>query len=255
MSGDRRRGFVSARSPRIASVSPLLVIAAGAAAVAAGIGVLLSFGSRYRVGRLLAATPRVTVDEAVGLAASGARRYVRVDGRLDSAEDFPDEHQAPLVYRRRRLQLRQRGTWRSLDEQLEAVPFEVREGLSGIAIDHAALAEGLVVLPRESAGTAAEIPDRMPPGTPPGTPARMRVEQISSVEHAIVLGVPVQVGGATQLTAGLGRPLVLTTLEVPEAIRVLGGGRRRSAIAAVSLATGLVLLTAGLLWAVLSIVR
>jgi hypothetical protein len=231
------------------------VLAAGAVALIAGIGVLLSYGSRYRVGRLLAATPKVTVEEALQLAAGGTRRYVRVDGRLDSEADFPDEHHQPLVYRRRRLQLRQRGQWRSFEDHLEVVPFEVREGLSGIAIDHAALDRGLVVLSRESVGVAADLADRTPAGTPPTTPARLRIDQVSSVEHAIVLGVPVLAGATAQMTGGLGRPLVLTTLEVPEAIRILGGGRRRPLIAAGLLAAGLALLAIGLLWALVSMLR
>jgi hypothetical protein len=241
--------------PRIAVVSPLIVIAAGAVALIAGIGVLLSYGSRYRVGRLLAATPKVSVDEALALASAGDRRYVRVDGRLDSETDFPDEHHQPLVYRRRRLQLRQRGQWRSLDDSLEVVPFEVREGLSGIGIDHAALDQGLVVLPRESTGTAGEIPDHLPAGTPPGTPARMRIEQLSNIEHAIVLGVPAQVAGAPQMTAGLGRPLVITTLEIPEAMRILGGGRGRPTAVLVLLGLGGVLVVIGTLWALLTMLR
>jgi len=232
-----------------------MVAGAGLVALVAGVLVLLSFGARYRVGRLLAATPRVPVEEALAMATSGTRRYVRVDGRLDSAEDFPDEHQRPLVYRRRRLQLRRRGGWRTLEEQLEAVPFEINEGLASIAIDHAALDHGLVVLPRESTGTAAEIPERLPAGTPLHTEARMRVDQISSVEHAIVLGVPSIADGGAVLTAGLGRPLVLTTLEVPEAMRVLGGGRIRAAAAVALFGTGVALVTAGLVWALLASLR
>ena len=230
-------------------------MAAGALVVLAGAGVLLSFGARYRVGRLLASTPRISIAEAIGLAEGGARRYVRIDGRLDSDQDFPDEHQRPLVYRRRRLQLRRQGQWRSLEEDVDAVPFEIREGLDGIAIDHVALTHGLVVLPRESLGTAGEIPDRVPAGTPSHLPARMRVEQISSVEHAIVLGMPLRGEGGIQMTSGRGRPLVLTTLEVPEAMRILGGGRGRPLAAALLLGGGLALLAAGLAWALLSALR
>ncbi len=236
-------------------MTPLLVVAAGAIAVLAGAGVLLSFGVRYRVGRLLASTPNVSIAEAVRLAGEGSRRFVRIDGRLDSEQDFPDEHERPLVYRRRRLQLRRRGQWRTLDEQTEAVPFEIREGLDAIAIDHHALGEGLVVLPRESTGTAAEIPGRVPDETPDTVPARMRIEQISSVEHAIVLGVPVRRQDGTVLTAGLGRPLILTTLEIPEAMRILGGGRGRPLAAVLLLGSGLALLAVGLAWAFLAALR
>lgn len=236
-------------------MTPLVVVAAGAIAFLAGVGVLLSFGVRYRVGRLLAATPRVGIAGAIRLAAEGTPRYVRIDGRLDSEEDFPDEHERPLVYRRRRLQLRRRGQWRTLDEQTEAVPFEIREGLDAIAIDHGALGEGLVVLPRESIGTAEEIPDRLPEDTPRGVPARVRIDQISSVEHAIVLGVPVRGADGTLMTAGLGRPLILTTLEIPEAMRILGGGRGRPRAAILLLGGGLALLAVGLGWAFLAALR
>ena len=46
-------------------------------------GPLLSYGSRYRVGRLLAATPKVGLDEAIRIAEANDRRYVRVDAASD----------------------------------------------------------------------------------------------------------------------------------------------------------------------------
>ena len=98
-------------------VTPLVLIAAGIVAVAVGSLLLRSYGPRVRVGRLLAVTPSVTIAEAREMASSGARRYVRVDGRLDADEVFPDEHQRPLVYRRRRIEARLRGGWRVIDEQ------------------------------------------------------------------------------------------------------------------------------------------
>ena len=118
-------------------------------------------------------------------------------------------------------------------------------------MDDAALDAGLVVVPRESVGTAADVVDRVPAGTAPSTPVRLWVEQVSSVEHAIVLGVPGLDGaGSPRLSAGLGRPLILTTLEPDEAMRVLAEGeRRRPLIAAVCLAGGLGLIAIGLVLA------
>ena len=109
-------------------------------------------------------------------------------------------------------------------------------------------------MPRESVGRAADAPERVPAGTPPDTPMRLRVEQVSSVEHAIVLGVPIAdpVDGSVRMTAGLGRPLILTTLEAPEAMRVLAaGGPRRPLVAALALGIGLVSLSIGVVWALL----
>jgi hypothetical protein len=234
-------------------VEPLILVVAGLVAFGGGFLVLRSFGPGYRVGRLLASAPAATFEEAESLAATGTRRYIRVDGRLDSAEDFPDEHDRPLVYRRRRLEARRAGRWTVIDEHVEVVPFEVRDGLAALAVDGAGLGEGLVVLPRESVGTASDAPDRVPNDLPPTTPLRFRIEQVSAVEHATVLGVPERrPDGTTALTAGLGRPLILSTLEPAEAMQLLAGGRRGRPLAAlVLLTTGLGLLALGLGWALI----
>jgi hypothetical protein len=222
-------------------VSPLIPLIAGFAALVAGVLVLRSYGPNYRVGRLLASTPAVSVAEARALAAQGRPRYVRISGRLDAEDEFEDDAHRPLVFRRTRLQLRGETGWVTFDDRRERVRFDVRDGIDAIGVDDAALDTGLIVIPRESVGTAADVADRVPPGTPPETPVRLRIEQISSVEHAIVVGVPgLDQAGEPQLSAGLGRPLVLTILERDEAMRVLTGGEsRRPRIAAACLAAGL----------------
>lgn len=238
----------------IAAVSPLLPIVLGLVALAVGAAVLRSIGSRYRVGRLLAAAPAVTIAEATATA-SGPARYVRVTGRIDAEDEFEDEHHRPLVFRRTRLEVREGRTWSAIDDRRESVVFEVREGLDAIGVDADALDEGLVVIPRESVGTAGEVPDRVPSGLAASTPVRLRVDQVSSVEHAIVVGVPTTgPDGRPRLAAGLGRPLILSTLEQDEAMRILAGGSRRPLAAAVSFGAGFVLLTIGLAWAVVDAV-
>jgi hypothetical protein len=230
-------------------VSPLVPLIAGLIALAVGVQVLRSYGPNYRVGRLLASTPAVSVVEARALAA-GRPRYVAVQGRIDSDTDFEDAAHRPLVFRRTRLQVHEGGGWRDLDDRRERVPFEIREGLDSIVVDDAALDTGLVVVVRESEGTAADIADRLPAETRLDAPARLRIEQISSVEHAILVGVPIlgELGQPT-ISAGLGRPLILTTLERAEAMRVLANGdRRRSMVAAASLIGGLALLSVALAW-------
>ncbi len=236
-------------------VEPLLVIVTGLLALSGGVVVLRSFGSGYRVGRLLAATRAVSIETAEGYATIGLPRYVRVDGRLDGPDDFPDENDRPLVYRRRRLEAQCDGRWTVVDEDIQSVPFEVRDGLGVLAIDVTRLGmepDALVVIPRESIGTAADALERMPAGTAPTTPVRYRVEQVSAVEHASVLGVPERrADGTTMLTAGLGRPLILSTLEPTEAMQLLAGGRRARPVAALALlAAGIGLILVGLAWAV-----
>ena len=238
-------------------MTPLVLALAGSVALVGAVLVLRSFGPGYRVGRLLASTPAVSIEDALDAAQTGDRRYVRVAGRIDSETDFEDEHHRPLVFRRRRFEILRRGRWVAVDDSRESVPFVVNEGLASIGIDADALDAGLVVIPREAVGTAGDAPDRAPPGVAADTPFRLRIEQVSSVEHAIVLGVPVADGaGEVRMTAGVGRPLVLTTLEQPEAMRILAGGRRGGPLlATILLALGGGLLAVALAWAVAGAIR
>ncbi len=235
-------------------MDPQVLIVIGFVALAAGTLVLLSFGPRFRIGRLLAATPEVPIGAAVEAASAGRAGYIRVSGRIDSETDFEDAAHRPLVLRRTRIQVRRSLGWTTVEDQTEAVPFQLNEGLDSLAIDTGELRAGLVVVPRESLGTAADLPDRVPPGTAPSARVRALVEQVSAVEHAIALGVPERRPGGVVLTAGMGRPLILTTLERDEAMRVLAGGdRRRTFLATALLVVGLVLLVAGLVLAALGV--
>ena len=237
----------------IPGVTPLLLAAAGVAALVGALVILRSFGSGYRIGRLLAAVPAVPIAGAVQLAASGERRYVRIDGRIDSEAEFEDADHRPLVLRRTTIAWRPspgRGRWRTFDTRLEAVPFVVREGLDEIGVDGAAIAEGLVVVARESVGEARDVEALPAAGIDPASEALLRVEQVSTVEHATVLGVPVRApDGLATIGPGLGRPLIMTTLEGDEAMRVLtGGATGRARLAVALLAAGGILFAAALLW-------
>ena len=83
------------------------------------------------------------------------------------------------------------------------------------------------------------------PKLPPETLVRLRVEQVSTTDHATACGVARRTeAGATVLGPGLGRPIILTTLEIDEAMRILGSDQRRRLLAAAALlaATPVVLL-------------
>ncbi len=236
-------------------MDPLLPFVLGLISVAAGGLYLRSFGPAQRVGRLLASTPRVSVEQAVALTSEEIPRYVRLNGRLDSEEDFPDEREQPLIFRRRRLEAWRGRRWEILGEARDLVPFQLNEGLASIAIDGQALDVGLVVLPREAIGAAREAPDLLPAGIDPDTRVRLRIEQVSAIEHATVVGTPARdVEGRPILTAGTGRPLILSTLEPGEAMQLLAGGRNRALVVAVLLVAGLFLLAVGLGWALLRLV-
>ena len=231
-------------------MTSLLLLVAGLALMAVGWLLVRRLGARARVGRILASTPVVPVDDALRLASAGRARYVGVGGRLDSDHEFLDEHQRPLVFRHSRLELRNGSRWVPVTDHRQVVPFSLAGAAASIAVDGDALDEGLVVVMRQSEGTAGEIPDRVPDGTPAETPARLRVELLTSVDHALALGVPgIGADGEPVLRAGMGRPLILTTLEPAEAMRLLAAEHRTSTRAgAVLMAGGLLAAAAGLAW-------
>lgn len=233
-------------------MTPVLVVGAGLVAIALGVGVLRTFGGGFRIGRLLAAAPAASIADARALATSGVRRYVRIEGRVDADDEFLDEHGRPLVLRRVRLETRVGDSWRVADETRRSVPFTLNEPLTSIAIDADALDEGLVVIPRESVGRAGDAPGALPVSLDPQAEVRIRIAQISSVDHAVACGVPtLGPDGAPLLAPGLGRPLVLTTLGRDDAIRLLAGGSRiRPLAAGIAFAAGLALVALGLALAV-----
>jgi hypothetical protein len=218
--------------------APLLAALAGSAILAAAL-LLRRLGPRFRVGRLLASAPAIALSEALAIAASGRPAYIRVHGRISSDEEFPDEHDRPLVFRRRRVEVQELGRWRTIADDREAVPFGVEERGTYVGVDAAALDAGLVVVTREAEGQVADLPAEHREGLDPAAPSRLVIEQVSAVEHAFVAGVPVMRGDETVIVAGLDRPLILTTLDVASAMRVLARDHRRH----VWLAT--LLLTAG----------
>jgi hypothetical protein len=238
----------------------LVILAAGLIALPIGLFLLRSAGGGARLGRLLAGTTLVTIDEALELARADANRYVRVTGRITSDEEFPDDQDRPLVFRRTQVQVADaaapKGEWLSIVDEREAVSFAVETRSSAIAVDEAALTEGLVVIPRESIGVVADLPEELRAEirgeTRADQPARLLIEQLSAVEHATVCGVPVLRTGVATMTAGQGRPLIVTTLDQPDAMRLLARGNRgRVQMSAVVLSIGLGLVAIGVVGYVL----
>ncbi len=222
----------------------LLLVLLGFVALGAGVWLLRRGGTGWRIGRLLSAAPQRSLSEAVAIAAGGEPTYIRIHGRIDSDEEFPGDDDKPVVFRRRRLQHgATHSGWQTFDDERLAVPFGLTERGVRVAIDTAALGDGLVVVPRESEGVASDLTEEVVSGAlpqvPPETPIRLRIEQVSTVDHVTATGMPRRgTDGEVILGPGLGRPLLLTTLEVDEAMRVLASGHRSQLLLAAGLLVG-----------------
>jgi hypothetical protein len=228
-----------------------LLALVGALVVVLGAVLLNRGGPGYRIGRTLAVAPELSLDEVAAVAARGEPRYVRTRGRVASDEEFPDENDRPLVYRRQRLQTGGTGRWADIDDDRVAVPFGLEAKGTFLALDVDALGEGLVVVPRVAEGVARDLPpayaERVP-GLAPEAAIRLRIDQLSAVEQTTAAGVPgMGPDGQPRLSAGLGRPLIVTPLEPDAAMRVLAAERRGAVrTAAALLVTGLAFVAVGL---------
>jgi hypothetical protein len=225
---------------------PLILGLIGVLALAAALLMLRTLGPRFRLGRLLTAAPEVSLEECRELA-GGPPVYVRVNGRVSSEEEFPDDNDRPLVFRRTRLEVAiEGGKWRTVLDEREAVEFGVESRSELVAIDHVALGDGLVAIPRVAVGRVSELNGDMAAaakGAAPDAAVRLTYNQLSAVEHVTACGTPILRDGKPTLTAGLGRPLIVTVLDQPAAMRLLASGARaRVATAAVLMAAGLTLL-------------
>lgn len=220
-------------------MDPLQLVALGAALILLGAWSTRRGGMRARAARLLASLSPLTPTEVLQLGTRlSGDRYIAVRGGIDAEEVFEDENHRPLVYRRERVLLFEGGVWREIDRAVRTLPFSVSDANGSIAIDADALAEGLIVVVRQWEGSAAELHAAQREyavatarnlvsaiaASDPNRPARVALEQISTVDSAIVVGA-LRDG---RLTAAGSRPLVLTTLERTEALRLLGAGERNA---------------------------
>ena len=227
------------------------------------IGLLLSrrTDARTRAGQLLAGLSPISPTEALKLAAlrGDSAPYLAIKGSIDAPEIFEDEHHRPLVFRRERVSIADEGGWRVIDTAERSLPFVVSDPSNSISIAIADLADGLVVVERRWEGSVAELHaagrEYQRPETAalvaalatsdPTRGARVGLEQISNLDRATAAGQLVD----GELRAGAGRPLVVTTLERADALRLLGGEARgrlvSSTLALALLAIGLLLLLGG----------
>jgi len=230
----------------------VLLLASGALLIALSIWSSRRGGTRTRAARLMAGVAPISPREALLV---GDGHYLAVSGNIDAAEAFEDESHRPLVYRRERVLIADGATWREVEHVVRSVPFVISDGDHSLTIDAAQLGDGLVVIERQWDGSVAELAaahrDYQNPesaalvaqlaSAAPTTGARVILEQISTLDRGTAAGL---LRGGALTAGGAGQPLVLTTLDRREALRILGSGQRASLAAGL---LTLLLLIAGLL--------
>jgi hypothetical protein len=237
--------------------APIALLAA-AALLAGGLAAIRLSGAQPGIARRLAGAREVRVGDLLALGELPSRP-VRVAGRIRCPDPIITGRDERLVALHRDVQVKPPGAaWRTIERIRESRGFELWDHDGSLPIDPADAAEPLIVLPHVWRGTTAELEDashraamaRLGASEEDAWPARSVTRMVSVVERLLVLasvqrgpsmsGEPGEPNEQVRLIPPAGGYLI-SGMELDNAMRLLGGQRRRL------LLTGYGLLLAALL--------
>lgn len=213
----------------------LTLLAVAAVLVAAGLVLARSSGSQLSLGRRLAGAAEFRVGDLLDADPLPARP-VRVVGRIRCPDPMITAHDDRLVALHRDVEVRLAdGRWRTIERLRETCGFELWDHDGSLPLDASLAAEPLVTIPHVWRGEAVELEDeahraaiarlRQQGQRPSSARSTMRV--ISVVDRLLVLARAVrEADGGLALRPPPGG-YVISSLELPDAMRLLGGPRRR----------------------------
>jgi hypothetical protein len=236
---------------------PLWLAVGGAVLLGAGLFAIRRSGARPTMGRRLAGARQVRVGELLDLAPGDPvpDRPVRVIGRIRCAEPIITSQDDRLVAFHRDVEVATpRGGWRSIERLRETRSFELWDHDGSLLVDPADAAEPLIVLPHVWSGSVDALDEtyaaalaRLTTEQGPLTEARATTRMVSVVDRLLLLAeVTRGADGAVALAPPPGGYL-LSSLELDDAMRLLGGKRPRLLLAgAAAIGVAIVLLAAAL---------
>ena len=210
------------------------VLIAAIALAAGGVLAIRRSGAHPGIARRLAGAREWRVGDLVD-AHEPPARAVRVTGRIRCPEPIVTDRDERLVALHRDVQVRPPGgSWRSIERIRETRGFELWDHDGSLPLDPADAAEPLVAIPHVWRGTTHALADpshlaavaRLGGGPGSEWPAQSIARMVSAVDRLLVLA-EVERGpdGATRLRPP-GGGYVISTLELDDAMRLLGGRRR-----------------------------
>ena len=215
------------------------LVAVGVVLAAASLLAIRSSGGSPGRGRRLAGPRQVRVGDLLADAPL-PDRVIRVSGRIRCREPLELGEGERLVAFHRDVEVEAGGRWRSVERLRETRSFDLWDHDGSIPIDPARAAEPLVTIPGVWRGEAAELSEPHASAAAtlaerhgPATAARAVTRTINVTDRLLVLGRPVRdEGGRVRLEPPEGG-YVITNLDLPDAMRLLGGRRPRLAAAGV----------------------
>jgi hypothetical protein len=205
--------------------------------------------AEVKVGRLLDADPLPT-------------RPVRVTGRIRCRDPLVAPDGERLVCFHRDVEVRIGGRWRSVERLRESRSFDLWDHDGSLAVDPARVAEPLISIPQVWRGEPAELEEPHASAVAalaarhgPATEARAITRSLDVTDRLLVVARAVtDASGTVQLEPPEGGYLI-SNLELPDAMRLLGGRHRRAAAGAViAMGMAIALIAVGGIGALLSAV-
>jgi hypothetical protein len=213
---------------------PLLLLALAAICAVAGATLVRASGSHLSLGRRLAGAAEVRVGDLLD-ADPLPTRPVRVVGRIRSPDPMVTARDDRLVVLHRDVEVQlPGGRWRTIERLRETRGFELWDHDGSLPLDVSRAAEPLVTIPHVWRGDAADLTDgahraalaRLEQQGLQPVAARSVTRTISVVDRLLVLARPVRdATGRTVLEPPAGG-FVISSLALPDAMRLLGGSRR-----------------------------
>jgi hypothetical protein len=163
-------------------------------------------------------------------------RPVRVAGRIRCRDPLVAADGERLVCFHRDVEVRIGGSWRSVERVRETRSFDLWDHDGSLALDPARAAEPLIAIPQVWRGDPAELEEphastvaRLAERHGPVSEARAITRSLNVTDRLLVVALPVAgEAGAVSLEPPGGGYLI-TNLELPDAMRLLGGRHRRAA--------------------------
>jgi hypothetical protein len=232
---------------------PLSAVLVGAVVTIGGLAWLRRSGASFGLGRRLAGAQELKVGELLDGGAIPTRP-VRVNGRVRCPDPIVTERDERLVAFHRDVEVRlPRGGWRTIERLRETRTFELWDHDGSLTVDPAAAAEPLISIPHVWRGQAAELDATFQPaierltaehGAP--TAARATTRMLSTVDRMLVLASVERAGsGGVRLSPPPGG-YVISSLDLDDGLRLLGGRRGRLLGGLAAVASGVVLVTIGI---------
>ena len=229
---------------------PLWLALSGVLLLGSGLIAIRRSGARPAMGRRLAGAHEFRVGDLLDLAPGDAipDRPVRVIGRIRCAEPIITSQDDRLVAFHRDVEVATPGGgWRSIERLRETRSFELWDHDGSLLVDPAEAAEPLIVLPHVWSGSVEALDEtyaaalaRLSAELGALTNARATTRMVSVIDRLLLLAkVRRDPDGQVALAPPPGGYL-LSSLELDDAMRLLGGRRPRlllAGAAAIGLAT------------------